>query len=333
MNKVHLQPLNETALVRDGEFLLQALLGKNVKVLMSCGGNGVCSTCHVRIRQGGEQLSPVQVKERRTLGLVADADETSRLACQTQVYGDGVIVDLPAALYIDKSDDLLALLGSRAPENILHPIRGHVLIPKGKIITRTVLEQSRTLDAEVRQMKDGLLGKREAEAALQPRTFTASGSGKAPEAPAAAVTSTPQSVSARVESAAPPTQAPSYVKSTVKVSPPTDALHGKANPTESSSMKSSAAYRPLTTTLQTRPASSTALSTAGGEPIGDDHGGAARTRIAVAGDASHEQSVQRPEYRTPLVDSARAAIQAPETGWIASAAVGPGRCSARCIRL
>lgn len=153
MNKVTLEPLHESVLVRPGTPLLHALLAKELKVLMSCGGNGICSTCHVHIRSGMEQLSNRNATEDMTLRFVADAKPTSRLACQARVYGDGVVVDVPSAMYIEKAEDLLELLGRRAPENILHPIHGTILIPKGKIITRTMLEQSRSLDDEVRKLK------------------------------------------------------------------------------------------------------------------------------------------------------------------------------------
>jgi ferredoxin len=177
MYQIRLEPVGSTVTVPPGSLLLPALLGKDLNVAMSCGGNGICSTCHVKVRAGMDDLSAATAKERRTLALVADADATSRLACQAAVLGDGVVLDLPRGMYVEAVDDLLGLLGDRAPENILHPIRGHVLIPRGKIVTRTLLEQSRSLDDEVRRMKDGLAGVRPA---AEPPAFAASGSGRAP---------------------------------------------------------------------------------------------------------------------------------------------------------
>jgi len=46
-----------------------------------CGGRGRCSTCRVRILQGGDTLPPATVEEQRVLDRVA-APPTVRLACQ-----------------------------------------------------------------------------------------------------------------------------------------------------------------------------------------------------------------------------------------------------------
>lgn len=153
MKRVALMPIQDSMLVRTGAPLLSALLAKGMNILMSCGGNGLCATCHIHVREGMDQLSPKEAREQRTLLLLANADASSRLACQTKVLGDGVVLELPQGMYIEKMEDLLGLLGTRAPENILHPVDGRILIPKGKIITRTLLERSRSLADEVKKLK------------------------------------------------------------------------------------------------------------------------------------------------------------------------------------
>lgn len=153
MYRITLEPSGSVASAPPGGALLPALLEKKLNVAMSCGGKGVCATCHVRVRVGADSLSPRTTREKRTLALVADADDTSRLACQAHVLADGVVLDLPAGMYISSADDLLSLVGERAPENILHPVRGSVLIPKGKLVTRTLLEQSRGVKADLERAK------------------------------------------------------------------------------------------------------------------------------------------------------------------------------------
>ncbi len=176
MKKVALQPLADSTLVETGGTLLSGLLRKDLNVLMACGGKGLCSTCHVWVKRGGENLSPVADRERRTLSLVADARPESRLACQCRVHGEGVEVEVPKGMYIESADDLVALLGTRAEVNILHPVTAAVLIAKGKLITRTMLEQSRGVAQDLQRAR---AGGAETDTGSQ-RVFLASGVGTRP---------------------------------------------------------------------------------------------------------------------------------------------------------
>ena len=154
MPGLKLLPTERTIEARAGEALLEVLLGANIRIQMSCGGNGMCATCHVRIRAGMDQLSPRTARERRTLALVADANATSRLACQCEILGEGIVLELSRDMYVEKVAELVSLIGQRAPEDIRHPIRGHLLVPRGKIITRSMLEQSTELDREVSALQN-----------------------------------------------------------------------------------------------------------------------------------------------------------------------------------
>jgi ferredoxin len=148
------EPINESLRVPTQSDLLQALLAKNLDVLMACGGKGVCSTCHVYIKAGMDKLTAPTQREQRTLGLITGAGKHSRLACQARVLGEGVVVELPEGMYIEKMEDLMRFLGQRAQTNILHPINGSVLIEKGKIITRSRLEELKNLNFEVQKVRD-----------------------------------------------------------------------------------------------------------------------------------------------------------------------------------
>ncbi len=155
MKIVALEPIHESQAVQTGVPLIEVLQLKKLNVLKSCGGHGLCATCHVHVRQGIESLSPMNERERRTLSFITGTDETSRLACQARVFGNTAVVYLPQGMYIEKAEDLLDLLGTRSPEDILHPIRGHVLIAKGKIITRTQIELLKSLREEVDKARQG----------------------------------------------------------------------------------------------------------------------------------------------------------------------------------
>lgn len=153
MKSVKFVPLQEQQSVKTGARVLDALLAKELNVLMACGGKGLCATCHIRVRDGMDRLSPMTEREKRTLSFVSGADPASRLSCQCRILGDQVVVEVPEGMYLERADDLLSFLGSRAMTDILHPIHGGVLIPKGKIITRTRLEELRRVDAELASLK------------------------------------------------------------------------------------------------------------------------------------------------------------------------------------
>ena len=55
----------------------------------SCGGNCACSTCHVYIEAGMENLSPMQEDEKSTLETAYGRKPNSRLGCQTRIQKTG----------------------------------------------------------------------------------------------------------------------------------------------------------------------------------------------------------------------------------------------------
>jgi ferredoxin len=149
MKQILFEPVHEAAHVKTESDVLQAMVAKDYKILRACGGKGLCATCHVYVRSGAEKLTPRTAREERTLAMVTGCSANSRLACQARVLGDGVVIDLPEGTYIERAEDLLDLLGTRATTNILHPINGSVLVPKGKIITRGRIEELRSLNVEM----------------------------------------------------------------------------------------------------------------------------------------------------------------------------------------
>lgn len=67
-----------------GEKLLQIGLDHGVPVEHACGGNGFCTTCMCRVREGMENLSPRNDREEN-MGIIEDPE---RLSCQAEVQGD-----------------------------------------------------------------------------------------------------------------------------------------------------------------------------------------------------------------------------------------------------
>lgn len=153
MKTVKFNPVNTAVSIHTQESLLQALLANECDVLMACGGKGMCATCHVFIAEGMDQLSPRNSREERTLGFITGVKDNSRLACQCQVLGEGVVVQLPEGMYIERAEDLMSLLGQRAESDVLHPIDGSILIKKGKIITKGRINDLRDLNVKVSELK------------------------------------------------------------------------------------------------------------------------------------------------------------------------------------
>jgi ferredoxin len=138
---IKLDPIGEETSVKTNDNLLSGLLKNELNVMHECGGRGMCSTCHVYIKEGMESLSPINRREQRTLGVITTCQANSRLACQARVLGEGVVIELPSGMYVSQFEDLETLIGRRAEQNILHPISGKVLVEEGKLITRTMITQ------------------------------------------------------------------------------------------------------------------------------------------------------------------------------------------------
>lgn len=154
MKELLLQPLGESVGVATQSTLLEALLARNCQVAVACGGQGICATCHVYVRQGEEALTPPTSRELRTLSLMTGAAPNSRLACQACVIGNGLVVELPEGMYLQAAEDLTSLVGRRAQAPILHPADGRALIAKGKIITRSRILELQDEDLSVTQLRD-----------------------------------------------------------------------------------------------------------------------------------------------------------------------------------
>jgi ferredoxin len=138
---VKLEPIGQQTSVETNGNLLSVLLNKELDVLKECGGRGMCATCHIYVSEGMDSLSPMARREQRTLEVITSCKPNSRLACQARVLANGVVVELPPGMYINSLQDIEALIGRRADQNLLHPITGEVLVEEGKLITRSTMKQ------------------------------------------------------------------------------------------------------------------------------------------------------------------------------------------------
>jgi ferredoxin len=138
---IRLEPIGQQSSVETNGNLLSVLINKDLDVLKECGGRGMCATCHVYVADGMKSLSPIGRREQRTLEVITSCKPNSRLACQSRVLGEGIVVELPPGMYVNSLQDIEALIGRRAEQDMLHPITGQVLVEAGKLITRSTLKQ------------------------------------------------------------------------------------------------------------------------------------------------------------------------------------------------
>jgi ferredoxin, 2Fe-2S len=74
--------------------ILDVLVAHGVPLEHACGGNCACTTCHVIVKEGAENISEMQEDEEDRLDTAVGLTIRSRLGCQAVVHGD-VVVEVP----------------------------------------------------------------------------------------------------------------------------------------------------------------------------------------------------------------------------------------------
>jgi 2Fe-2S ferredoxin len=76
------------------ESFLDVAMNCGVPLEHACGGSCACTTCHLFIREGEENLSEPQDNELDRLDTAWDLRTNSRLGCQAVIKGD-VVAEFP----------------------------------------------------------------------------------------------------------------------------------------------------------------------------------------------------------------------------------------------
>jgi len=76
------------------ESFLDLAMNLGIPLEHACGGSCACTTCHLIIRQGENNLSPMEDNEADRLDTAWDLRTNSRLGCQAVIKGD-VIAEFP----------------------------------------------------------------------------------------------------------------------------------------------------------------------------------------------------------------------------------------------
>jgi 2Fe-2S ferredoxin len=92
MPKIRFEPEGVEIEVPLGTSVLEASQKAGAHVGSACGGVCACSTCHVYVRQGLDDLAPASELEEDILDKAFDVRPSSRLGCQSKILRDGTVV-------------------------------------------------------------------------------------------------------------------------------------------------------------------------------------------------------------------------------------------------
>ena len=96
MPTVTFLPMNVTCEALVGESILDVALAHGIDLQHNCGGVCACSTCHVKIRKGSDQLKEMEDDEADQLDEAEGLALESRLGCQALILSDvDVIAEIP----------------------------------------------------------------------------------------------------------------------------------------------------------------------------------------------------------------------------------------------
>jgi ferredoxin len=132
---------NKTVDAGHNATLLSVLKDNDIIVNQICGGQGMCATCHFFVVGGSESLTAPTQQEKMTLQFTKIDRPGARLACQTRVVGNGVIIEMPQGTFVQSEEDLEQEIGKKASATLIHPLTGEVLVERGKLVMRSAIEK------------------------------------------------------------------------------------------------------------------------------------------------------------------------------------------------
>jgi ferredoxin, 2Fe-2S len=122
-NAVHITflPQGFSTEAEPGDTILDAALKHGVPLAHDCGGNCACTTCHVQIVRGAENLSVMEEVEDDRLGTAPGREAHSRLACQALLRGGAVTVAIPEDDLWDEIEGVCIDNGAISAYNVREP--------------------------------------------------------------------------------------------------------------------------------------------------------------------------------------------------------------------
>lgn len=80
---------------KPGDSIIQVLLDNGIEIEHACEMQCACTTCHVYVREGGDELEPPEETEDDMLDKAWGLDLDSRLSCQAIVDEHDLVVEIP----------------------------------------------------------------------------------------------------------------------------------------------------------------------------------------------------------------------------------------------
>lgn len=94
MPKITFLPVNQSCEAQEGESILDVAINNDVPLQHACGGFCACTTCHVHVKSGLENLSEMEDDEQERLDMVSGFTLQSRLGCQAKIMKGEVTVEI-----------------------------------------------------------------------------------------------------------------------------------------------------------------------------------------------------------------------------------------------
>ncbi|MBK9294247.1 MAG: (2Fe-2S)-binding protein [Oligoflexia bacterium] len=87
MAKITFLPSKKTLNVEPKTNLMNAIIEAQLPIGSSCGGEGICAKCIVKVIKGNENLSKPNANEKKLIQR-EKLNPTTRVSCQIKVLGD-----------------------------------------------------------------------------------------------------------------------------------------------------------------------------------------------------------------------------------------------------
>lgn len=95
MPTIRFENLGESFEVNAGTSVLECAIDNNLPLDHDCGGNCACTTCHILVKSGMENLNPMGDDEKSLLEANDKLDEGARLGCQSRIRQGVLVVEIP----------------------------------------------------------------------------------------------------------------------------------------------------------------------------------------------------------------------------------------------